>query len=234
MNKLLLAIYHMNVQVYRHRGRRITDAMTTRGINLAFKEGIEEIQQLYRYNGTKEYVSHYLQFGDSALIKIIMKKGKIGSKEYFRRLVNRELLKEIFRIKIDPENIKDSVHLDKIRNLSEEQCLAIEKEIGKMMSRDLNSKISSNLVILDKQSTSNPTFKFPAQQIQADTIMVITDDGQRKTFQDVSNVFANPSVSPKEEYLSAYAPLDGLSRGQRDAIKKRYMKTIYKIIIHNL
>lgn len=234
IEQMLLAIYHMNVQVYRHRGRRITDAMTTRGVNLALEEGVEEVQKLYHYNGSEPYISHYLQFDDSALIETILEKEKAGSREYFRRLVNRELLKEIFRIKIDPENIKDSVHLDKIRNLSEEQCLAIEKEIGKMMKRDLNSKISSNLVIVDKQSTSNPTFKFPSVQIRADTIMVKTDKGQRKTFQEVSEVFANPTVSPKEEYISVYAPLDGLSRKQREKKKQRYMKEIKHIITNNL
>lgn len=234
LEQMLLAIYHMNVQVYRHRGRRIADAMTVRGINLALDEGIKEIEKLYRFNGSKEYISHYLRFDDTSLIKIIMEKGKDGSKEYFRRLLDRKLFKEIFRMKIDPENISDSVHLDKILNLSEKQGFAIEKEIAKMMTSDLKSEIRAELVIVDKQSISNPTFKFPAAQIRADTIMVKTDEGPRKTFQDVSKIFANPTVSPKEEYLSVYAPLDGLSREQRENKKEEYKKEIKKIIVNNL
>jgi hypothetical protein len=166
-----------------------------------------------------------------------MEKGKAGSKGYFGRLLARELLKETFRMKIDAENIPDSVHLDKIQNLNQEQCLRIEKEIAKMMNSDLKSKIPENLVIVDKQSMSNPTFKFPVVQIRADTIMVETGEGQRKTrktFQDVSNIFANPTVSPKEEYLSVYAPLDHLSRKQREKKKQGYMKEIKHIITSNL
>ena len=234
VEQLLLAIYHMNVQVYRHRGRRITDAMTTKGINLALKEDIEEIQKLYRYNGSKEYISHYLQFDDSALIRTIMKKGKADSKVYFTGLINRKLLKEVFRMKIDLENIDDRVHFVKILNLSEDQCLVIEKEIAKMITSDLNSKITPNFVIVDKQSYENPTFKFPAAQIQADTIMVKTEEERRKTFQDVSGVFANTTVSPKEEYISVYAPLDDLTREERDKKKEKYKKEIKSIIINNL
>jgi HD superfamily phosphohydrolase len=224
----------MNVQVYRHRGRRITDAMTTRGIHLALKENVEEIQRLYRYNSSKEYVSHYLQFDDSTLIKTIMKEGKADSKFYFARLINRKLLKEIFRMKIDPENIEDSVHLGKIQNLNEHQGLAIEKEIAKMMSSDLKSSVSPNFVIIDKQSTSNPTFKFPEVQIRADTIMVRTDEGPRKTFQEVSKVFANSTVSPTEEYISVYGPLDDLTREERDKKKEKYKKEIKSTIVNNL
>jgi HD superfamily phosphohydrolase len=234
VEQLLLAIYHMNVQVYRHRGRRITDAMTTRGIHLALKENVEEIQRLYRYNSSKEYVSHYLQFDDSTLIKTIMKEGKADSKFYFARLINRKLLKEIFRMKIDPENIEDSVHLGKIQNLNEHQGLAIEKEIAKMMSSDLKSSVSPNFVIIDKQSTSNPTFKFPEVQIRADTIMVRTDEGPRKTFQEVSKVFANSTVSPTEEYISVYGPLDDLTREERDKKKEKYKKEIKSTIVNNL
>ena len=234
VEQLLLAIYHMNVQVYRHRGRRITDAMTTKGINLALEEGLREIQKLYRYNRSKDYIRYYLKFDDSTLIKTIMEKGKAGSKEYFGRLMNRKLLKEIFIMKIDLETIRDSVRLGKIENLGENQRSAMEKEIAKMVSKDLQSRISANFVIVDKQSISNPTFRFPGRQIQADTIIVTTDEGQRKTFQDVSNVFANPTVSPKEEFISVYAPLDDLSREQREEKKDRYKPEIKSIIINNL
>ena len=137
-------------------------------------------------------------------------------------------------MKIDLENIDDRVHFVKILNLSEDQCLAIEKEIAKMITEDLNSKITPNFVILDKQSYQNPTFKFPAAQIQADTIMVETEEERRKTFQDVSGVFANTTVSPKEEYISVYAPLDDLTREERHNKKEKYKKEIKSIIINNL
>lgn len=41
VEQLLLAKYHMNVQVYQHRVRRITDAMLVKGIEFAIEEGIE-------------------------------------------------------------------------------------------------------------------------------------------------------------------------------------------------
>ena len=47
VEQLLLAKYHMNVQVYQHRVRRITDAMLVKGIEFAIEEGIKEIVNLY-------------------------------------------------------------------------------------------------------------------------------------------------------------------------------------------
>lgn len=234
VEQLLLAIYHMNVQVYRHRGRRITDAMTTRGINLALAEDVEEINKLYRWSGSKEYISNYLGFDDWAITKTIMEKGKTDSKEYFGRLMDRKLLKEIFKMRIEEENIPDSVDRDKIQNLSQEQYSTIEEEIAKMMSRDLNSKISEKLVILDKQSIPNPTFKFPARSIRVDRIMVKTEGRVRKAFTDVSDVFSNSTVSPEEVYLSVYAPLDNLNRQQREQKKGQYKQEIKNIIISSL
>lgn len=45
IEQLLLAKYHMNAQVYRHRVRRITDAMLVRGLTLAVQEGIGDLKR---------------------------------------------------------------------------------------------------------------------------------------------------------------------------------------------
>jgi hypothetical protein len=64
--------------------------------------------------------------------------------------------------------------------------------------------------------------------------MVRTDEGPRKTFQEVSKVFANSTVSPTEEYISVYGPLDDLTREERDKKKEKYKKEIKSTIVNNL
>ena len=93
----------------------------------------------------------------------------------------------------------------------------------------------------NQHSLAGPKTRFGSDQRgylpfwrQDPTFLVLYDEGQRKTFQDVSTVFANPSIGREEEYLSVYAPLDDLSRKQREEKKNRYMPKIRDIVFNNL
>lgn len=92
IEQLLLAKYHMNVQVYQHRIRRITDAMLVRGVEFALEEGIKEVESIYRFNNDYEYLSNFIRYDDNALAQAVVSKSNGWAKKYFESIINRKLV----------------------------------------------------------------------------------------------------------------------------------------------
>lgn len=218
----------MNAQVYRHKIRRITDAMLVRGLTLAVQEGIGDLRRLYSYEPTQEYCKFFLSYDDDTLMREVMTKSNGSAKEILGRLCRRHLLKEVFRQKVDTDSFPDVLKLRKLEKLGDPRVSQIENEIAKKIG------VPPELVVFDKQSLINPTFKYPERKINAETIIVLMQDGSRRRFSDVSTVFANTVVGPRDEYLYVYAPLDGLSRDERNRKFSELHTTIYEIIDRQL
>jgi len=234
VEQLLFAKYHMNAQVYQHRIRRITDAMLVRGIIHALDEGISEVNRLFEPEDSIDYVNRYLDNNDNTLMNLILTKGKNWSREYFRRLSGRRLLKEVFSIKIDDSNFPDGIELMNIMNLTKEQLQEIETKAAEVFSQDEN-RVSPSLVIADRQNIPNPTFRSQRVRIDSDTIMVKLKSGQRKLFREVSKVFSNPGVDPEMDILYVYLPLDWIGdRKERDKFieerREKMTREIRKVI----
>lgn len=228
VEQLLLAKYHMNAQVYRHRIRRITDSMLVRGLSLAIQEGLSELKQLYRYEKSCEYCKFFLRFDDDNLMRVIREKSKGNAKVMFDRLYSRCLFKEVFRRKVDTSSFPDTVKLRALEKMNEEKTRQIEVALAEKLGLD------ADFVILDKQSLTNPTFKYPEREIRPDTIMVQMRDNTRRAFNEVSGVFQNPVIGPRDQYLYVYAPLDGMSRQDRERRIGEQDRQIYGIIDEHL
>ncbi len=205
IEQLLLAKYHMNVQVYQHRIRRITDAMLVRGMEFALKERIEDVENVYKFNNDSDYLSNFIRYDDTTLAHAIISKSNGWAKKYFKNIFNRKLFKEIFNIEINKGNFDDGILLMNARNPSNDQMEQICGRVAEIL------KVPRELVIIDRKSTSNPTFKDYRVKIAVEDIMVKTRLGKRKTFADVSEIFSNPSVDPEKEMLYIYAPLDSIT-----------------------
>jgi uncharacterized protein len=233
VEQLLLAKYHMNAQVYRHRIRRITDAMLVRGIELAYQEGLTELKEIFEVRDSDEFVQNYTKYNDDVLTRIILTKSKGPANEYFRRIVDRSLMKEVFSVNIDISVFSDPVVITNISNLTNDQTDTIAKEASKLYSTKDN-EIPEKMIIIDKQTISNPTFKSPGVKIDSDTIMVQTKQG-RGSFPQVSDIFRNAGVDPKKNLLSIYLPLDWIVQ-QKDRLayvseRKSHMKEIIEGIV---
>lgn len=61
VEQVLLAKHHMNLQVYRHRVRLITDAMLVRAIEIAIRDGHQDIKDLYQFRPDTGFVLNYLK-----------------------------------------------------------------------------------------------------------------------------------------------------------------------------
>ena len=98
VEQLVVAKWHMTQQVYSHRVRVITDAMIARGLRLAIDEGIRGIKEIFSYDGTLEFMTHYLSFDDERVVSRIIDHGRgaeSAAASIFQRLRDRRLLKEL-------------------------------------------------------------------------------------------------------------------------------------------
>ena len=149
VEQLLLAKYHMNVQVYRHRLRRITDAMLVRGIEFALDEGLEEIEKIYKFRDEQEYFDNLIKFDDEAIVRYIIKESEGYAKQFFDRIKQRQIFKEVFQIEINQINFDDSVSLKNAKNPSSSQIKRITDNVAGFL------KISPEMIIFDHQVVSN-------------------------------------------------------------------------------
>lgn len=223
IEQLLLAKYHMNVQVYQHRLRRITDAMLVRGIEFALNEGLEEIEKIYKFKDDNVYFNNFIKFDDEGIFRNIIAISNGWAGKFFERLRRRQIFKEVFQVEINAENFDDSVLLNNASNPSENQIKSINEKVADFL------RIPTEMVIVDIQNISNPTFK--QQQVSIDTseIMVINKLGKRKNFTAVSTIFRNPSIEPKKEIIYIYAPLDEIESHEE---KKKFISNNRHIILN--
>jgi len=201
--------------------------MLVRGIEYALEES-ERIKYLFTPGDTEDYLEEYIKYDDRALIdEIFAERGDISVK-YFEKIKKRKLFKEILSIEIDSRNFRDSVLLQGVKKLTTEQMRKIAEKTASLFSL---AEDIVDFVIVDKQTTHNPTFKPSLERINTETIMVEMRDGSKKIFSESSDVFSNPAVEPEKEKLYIYLPLDIIeSRDERRAIIKRNQGLLREII----
>lgn len=202
IEQLLLAKYHMNIQVYKHRIRRITDAMLVKGVEYAINENIKEVNDLVKFNDSIDYLNKYVKYEDYHLIELILHESSGLAKEYLKRISQRKLFKQIFKIEINKENFKDSILLRNVLKASKEQLSDIAEAVSNII------EVPKDLIIIDKQTTSNPTFKNYSVDINMQGIMVKNYKRDKKFFSEVSEIFHNQSIDPTRQMLYIYSPLD--------------------------
>ncbi len=205
IEQLLLAKYHMNIQVYKHRIRRITDAMLVKGVEYAINENIKEVNDLVKFKDSVDYLNKYVKYKDYHLIELIIHESEDLAKEYLERISQRKLFKQIFKIEINQENFNDSILLRNVLKASNEQLSNIAYEVSHIID------VPQDFIIIDKQTNSNPTFKNYSVDINMQGIMVKNSKSQKKFLSDVSEIFQNPSIDPTRQLLYIYAPLDKIS-----------------------
>ena len=70
VEQYVLAKYYMTANVYRHRVRLIADTMIGRTIKLGIElDRLEQMDRLYRFNNTDEFVKNYLEWDDHRFLE---------------------------------------------------------------------------------------------------------------------------------------------------------------------
>jgi uncharacterized protein len=94
LEQFIIARYHMNTQVYRHRVRQITDAMIVKGIQLGIEmDGHQWLKELYKYEDNEEYRKYYLSWNDE---KLVLKMIEDSTPKGPRKLSLNAWLQEIY------------------------------------------------------------------------------------------------------------------------------------------
>ena len=228
VEQMILARYHMGAQVYYHRVRAITDAMIVKGLMVAVKEGSTEIKKLYDYDAAnlQAFLDRYLGYGDHRIANQVMAMpdGSLA-KEFFGRLMQRRLLKQVMRIATTTQ-LCDAVALQKLVDSVRKDGDRAEHE--RDLSRELG--VREGLVIVDYQSMKNPTYRVPGPVLTKEDIVVLTESGDRQAFNTVSQIFSERVADPQRNYLCVYAPVDIEDRTERasrvskmqEAVKKHF------------
>jgi len=227
LEQLLLAKYHMNTQVYHHRIRRIADAMVVRGVELAIKGGLEKLKEIFSIKDNEEFINKYVEFDDYALIDLVLKKGDAISKEYFNRIKQRRLFKEICSLELSKEELNtDVVVYNRIMGMRREDFENFAKSISEFLKNKFKINVKPEFIIVDRQTILNPTFKSPGIKIDNKTILVLRNKKKREPFSEVSEVFKNPTVAPEKNYLYVYAAIDSADRKKRTSLKNSVTKFV--------
>ena len=132
VEQMILAKHHMNLQVYRHRVRLITDAMLVRAIEIAIRDGQQDLKALYDFRPTKGFIDNYLKWDDEALMRVLRNSQSQKAKEYAERLLDRRLLKVVYSKYI--KDFRDALQRDRVAKLERPGLSKVEQEIAAALS----------------------------------------------------------------------------------------------------
>lgn len=207
VDQYALARHNMN-QVYYHKVRRVADAMLVRSIVLACEEGNPDVRKTYVVEEvTREYLDHFLTMDDEGLVHRILACPGKPSSELMRRLLDRRLVKEVFREPL--YQCGDAGFRESIRTPQGKKEL--EASLANQCSK------ADWEVFVDLQQ-GRPLRK-GAGEDGPETIFVIDRRG-RRNYDEVSPIFRY-GPHREEDYVSVYVPIQGESEGERNQDRSR-------------
>ena len=119
VEQLVIAKHYMTQQVYAHRVRTVTDLMIVRGLELAIEDGVPELQRLYSYDGSVEFLERYLRHDDGSVVQALLKCQQRRPKSIFDRLFYRRLFKELALLPLNERQVPDSIARGQLLNLDQ-------------------------------------------------------------------------------------------------------------------
>ena len=212
LEQLLLARHHMTQQVYSHRVRSISDAMIVRGIELAIQGGNRELEQLYRYDGTSEFVENYMEYHDERLIDILKRCDQEKTRNIFDRLYSRKLFKMIGELPL--KDVDSAPAKRRLLQIDDEQKRKWEEQIAEHL------KIDPDYVIVNKLHVRNPNYGSRSYSLNPEAIMIFDEkQGNLKSLSSYATelILARPPADEADlETVQVYAPPNGWNRQQEE------------------
>jgi HD superfamily phosphohydrolase len=213
LEQFALAKYYMTMQVYRHKGRCVTDAMIIRGLKLGIeKDEIDFLIELFNYKNTPEYIYNYLKYWDDRILyELAFSRTSGYAHEIFHRLYKRNLFKTVFEERLKNLNLSDKFR-DVIINITEKANKNKRSRIEKEISLLPNINCCAENVILN--SFTVKSVKEMSSDNEGD-IIVISREGNKRCFKEESTVFASIDESMKDIKVEVYATLDNPSLSEK-------------------
>ena len=212
LEQLLLAKQHMIHQVYHHRVRSISDAMIIRGIELAIREKNQDLEQLYRYDGTPQFIENYMEYHDERLIDILKRCPQEKARNIFERLYDRRLFKMIGELSL--KDVDDAIDRLQLLQMNDEQKRNQEERIAKHL------KIDPDDVIVNKLLIRNPNYGSQSYSFDPDAIMIF--DEKQGNLKELSRykteliLVSPPSNEADLATVQVYAPPECWDKQQEE------------------
>jgi uncharacterized protein len=206
---LQLARYQMHQNVYRHKTRRIADAMLIRATMLALQEDLTLDDGHFSYKkGDTDFLRMYLELDDFELMRRVIVGGKTAG-DIMGRLRKRGLFKRAISVDV----LADSTRLSgkwgmRVFEMSPERIHALEGDIATA------AHVDPNYVIVDMDRLNNPTYKSrDDDSADLQTVLVDVRPGPRY-LHEMTGIWTSekPWISQK---LDVFCPSDMV-----DAVKR--------------
>jgi len=227
VDQFIFAKHNMNTQVYRHRIRRIADAMLQRCILLSLAEENAELAQLYSLPiedlGEEEYIERYLKYDDERIVQAVLKGPNGQAKELMQRLRERKLMKQVFKGAIQYCTGLNTEEILKKAN-AQEEFPELEADLA-----DACSISDKHLVFVEVWQQRSPRRPSPETTIDPQMIYMIGEPGKHKSYDQVSQVFRHGEL-PGDDMLYVYMPVDARGSYTKRNRYKKLHKTICQVL----
>ena len=202
LEQLLLGKHHMTQQVYSHRVRLIADAMIVRGIQLAIKDGNQELENLYQYDHTPNFIANYTEYHDERLVDILRRCEQEKARRTFERLYARRLFKMVSELPLN--DVTNAILKRRLHFANVDQLRNWEVQIAEHL------KIDPDDVIVMKHQIENPNYGGRRYIFDLEAIMIFDAKRQElRNLNDYEIILARPTVDDVDsEILQVYAPRD--------------------------
>ncbi|OYD14339.1 hypothetical protein CH330_08875 [candidate division WOR-3 bacterium JGI_Cruoil_03_51_56] len=218
VEQFVLAKYYITTQVYFHKVRRVTDAMLTRAVCEGIEtDNIDELRQLYTYDGSPEFAHRYLEWDDERLLREYTSERYNGKVIYdiFNRLRYRRLYKLIY-----------SKSVNEFRGEVYYQQLSIMKPDDPRLKK-LESVIADSLdkknyeVIVSLQDVKNVK---EAAGSEGPVMVRLKAPEEARPFEQESSLFRSINEKLLERCLDCYLAIE--DKNDRRKQEKRVEKVI--------
>jgi len=228
LEQLVLSKHHMTQQVYAHRIRSITDAMIIRGIDLAIKAGDTELRELYSYDGSRKYVSNYLEYHDEKIVDIICsQKHSLEAQNIFIGLRDRRLFKQVCEFDLNTTDVPDALVRGDLIQLENNEALHLK--IEGTIADELG--ISPSYVIMHRRKVKDPTYVPESYRLDEDETYVLKKDDlleRLKEFPDL--VFSLKKDREPSPRILVFAKMENWSQ-ESEGGKKTIQSEIKQVIM---
>lgn len=222
----------MTTQVYTHRIRLITDQLLVRAITTGIDtDGIQELHDLYAYDGSVEFAERYIQWDDSRFLQYFCGDKFSGTHVHrlLTRLRQRRLLKRVFRKKMKelPEHCIEP--LEQI-NKAKHKRTELESGIYEVFVKDFKDHLEEGE---DASSVIVHSYKLKSVREQSrnnEGPILVDRIPKPKMFEEESSLFHSIDESLSEAYVEVYAPVTYDSRGQKRKLLMKLDQPITDIL----
>lgn len=241
LEQFVLAKYYLTTQVYAHRVRLVTDHMLTRAVILGVEvDAIEELQQLYTYDGEPGFAQRYVEWDDAKLMLTYTAdkfKGKYCH-SLLTRLLHRRLLKQVFGRPVTKEVFPDEQVRGGLEELTravahpadqkdQNELLAhLEEALSAAISRTLDNPVDPRLVILSVYTIKSVR----VQSRDNEKGILVADRPQPVAFEEKSTLFKSIDERMDDTVVEVYAPVTY----ETEADKRKVLDLLYEPIMTTL